>query len=383
MSDAVVQAVYRLAPLRVGARDDGPRARAEALAREATLEVPMGVASERIEAELLGRVVEVEEADDGAHRAVVHYPVGVLDGSLPQLLNVLHGNVSLLPGVRLVDVELPAEVLAGFGGPRLGAPGIRAALGAGARDRPLVAAALKPVGLTSHELARLAAAFARAGVDIIKDDHGVTDQRPSRFDERVRVVAAAVAEANAGSGGRTAYYVNVTGPLERLPERMARADEAGCGGVLVAPGLVGLDAMRALAEGPVALPLMAHPSRGDVGPDRDSGVAPDVWYGLLYRLAGADAVVYVNAGGRFDWSLETCRAVNARLRRPLGDLAPAFPVPAGGVNAADAPMWFERYGPETVLLVGGSLLARPDVEGAARRLVEQARARSRTSEATH
>jgi ribulose-bisphosphate carboxylase large chain len=385
----VIEAVYRLAPLGRGTPDDGPTLRALALARESTLEVPEGVASDRIEAELLGRVVDVRPAaapagsatvsaagaleTPGAHLATIHYPVGVLDGGLPQLLNVLHGNVSLLPGVRLVDVALPAAVLDGFGGPRFGIEGVRERAGATA-GRPLVAAALKPVGLTTAELARLAAAFARAGVDVVKDDHGVTDQAPSPFADRVRAVVDAVAEVNASTGGATAYYVNVTGPVERIPERVARAAEVGCGGVLVAPGLVGLDTMRVVVESEPGLPVMAHPSRGDVGPDRDSGISPEVWYGLFYRLAGADVVVYVNAGGRFAWSLGTCQALNGRLRAPLGRLRPSLPSPAGGVNAADAPAWFERYGPDTLLLVGGSLLAQDDVEGAARRLVEQARA---------
>jgi ribulose-bisphosphate carboxylase large chain len=370
-------------------RDDGPRGRAKALARESTLEVPEGVASSRIEAELLGRVVDVRSAaahggpatafaagaleKPDAHVATIHYPVGVLDGGLPQLLNVLHGNVSLLPGVRLIDVTLPAGVLDGFGGPRFGIEGVRERVGAPAA-RPLVAAALKPVGRTTAELARLAAAFARAGVDVVKDDHGVTDQASSPFAERVGTVADAVAEVNAATGGATAYYVNVTGPVERIPERVGRAAEAGCGGVLVAPGLVGLDTMRAVAESEPLLPIMAHPSRGDVGPDRDSGISPEVWYGLFYRLAGADVVVYVNAGGRFAWSLETCQALNGRLRSPLGRLRSSLPAPAGGVDAADAPRWFERYGPDTLLLVGGSLLAHDDVEAAARRLVEQATA---------
>ena len=54
-------------------------------------------------------------------------------------------------------------------------------------------------------------------------------------------------------------------------------------------------------------------------------------------------VVYVNAGGRFDWSLDTCRAVNRRLRRPLGDLAPAFVSnPAGPVINGAIGGWTPR-----------------------------------------
>jgi ribulose-bisphosphate carboxylase large chain len=101
-------------------------------------------------------------------------------------------------------------------------------------------------------------------------------------------------------------------------------------------------------------------------------MAPDVLFGTIYRLAGADIVVYVNTGGRFAWPLETCEAINGRLRAPMGHHPAAFPAPAGGVDAADAGVWLERYGPDTMLLIGGSLLRQDDLLGATRRVVEAA-----------
>jgi ribulose 1,5-bisphosphate carboxylase large subunit-like protein len=47
-------------------------------------------------------------------------------------------------------------------------------------------------------------------------------------------------------------------------------------------------------------------------------------------------------------------------------------VPAGGVQAGDVHHWFETYGPETLLLIGGSVLEAPHVEDAARAVVEAA-----------
>lgn len=384
-----ILATYRLAPLaRTSPSGEGDAApspdRAEALrriravARESTLEVPEGVAAEAVEALLLGRVEELVPGPAGSWEAEVSHSPEILDGGLPQLLNVLHGNISLLPGVRLVDLRLPDAVLETLPGPRFGIRGLRERVGAAGDGadgpgRPLVAAAIKPVGLSPSELAELAAAFARAGVDVVKDDHSLADQRFAPFRERVETVAAAVDGVNRERGGTTLYMPNVTGPVEGLADRAAWARETGCGGVLVSPGLVGLDAVRALVEAPCGLPVMSHPSRADVGPERTSGVAPELHFGLLHRLIGADAVVYVNAGGRFAWSVETCQAVNDRLRAPLGRLRRAFPVPAGGVDADEAPRWFRSYGPDTMLLIGGSLLRERDVEAAARRLVERAR----------
>jgi ribulose-bisphosphate carboxylase large chain len=130
--------------------------------------------------------------------------------------------------------------------------------------------------------------------------------------------------------------------------------------------------MRSIASGPRPLAIMAHPTHSQVAPGRREGIAPDVLYGTMYRAAGADIVVYVNAGGRFAWPVDECEAINARLRAPLGRHRAATPAPAGGVDDADASSWLERYGPDTMLLIGGSLLAQDDLLGATRRLVRAA-----------
>ena len=343
---------------------------AAAIAREQTVEAPPGVGGDRVQARMLGRIERVEPVAGGGWLARVAYPLEATTTELTQLLNVAYGNVSLMDGVRLVGLAFSPAVLRSLPGPRFGIGGIRAL--AGARRRPLVSAAIKPIGLSSRALARQAAAFARAGVDIVKDDHGLAGQRAAPFAERTRVIADAVAGANARTGGRTAYFPNVTGPLDSLEDRLERVAALGLAGVVLCPGLMGLDALRWVATAPSRLAVMAHPSHARTAPGRTEGIAPDVLLGTLHRVAGADIMVYVNAGGRFSWPEEACHAVNRRLREPLGSLRRALPAPAGGVNADDAGHWFARYGADTLLLIGGSLLARRDLEGAARRLVEAA-----------
>ena len=343
---------------------------AGAVAREQTVEVPPGVGGDRLQARMLGRIERIERGRGSGWRARIAYPLDATTTELTQLLNVAYGNVSLMDGVRLVGLDFAPAVLRSLPGPRFGIGGIRSL--AKAPRRPLVSAAIKPVGLSSGELARQAAAFARAGVDVVKDDHGLAGQRAAPFAERTRVIAEAVTAANAEVGGRTAYFPNVTGPLDTLEERLERVAALELAGVVLCPSLMGLDALRWVAAGPHALAVMAHPSHAPTAPGRAEGIAPDVLLGTLYRVAGADIVVYVNTGGRFSWPERTCHAVNDRLRAPLGSLRRALPAPAGGVNAADAGHWFARYGPDTMLLIGGSLLVERDPEGAARRLVEAA-----------
>jgi hypothetical protein len=44
-----------------------------------------------------------------------------------------------------------------------------------------VMTALKPMGSTTAELAKMAYDFAKGGIDIIKDDHGLADQRQGAY----------------------------------------------------------------------------------------------------------------------------------------------------------------------------------------------------------
>jgi len=387
--DAYDRPMIELAPLRATYRielaaGESAEERALAIAREQTLEVPAGAATPDIEARYLGRLAAVRprlEGDgavpDGESAGIVEvmldYPEPLFDGSTTQLLNVVWGNVSLMDGVRLEALDLPPWALESFPGPRFGIDGVRALAG-NTFARPLVASALKPVGLRTDELVALAKKLARAGVDVIKDDHGLTDQRMAPFTDRAIRVAEAVREVNAATGGHTLYLPNVTGGLEAMPERAALAAEAGCPGVVVSVGLVGLDALRSLRDSGPKLAIMAHPSHANTSPNARRGIAPDLLMGTLWRLCGADCVVYVNARGRFAWPLEACLAVNERARSPLGPHAPAFPVPAGGIQAAEVAHWFDLYGPDTLLLIGGSVLEAEDVEGAARSVVEAAHA---------
>jgi ribulose-bisphosphate carboxylase large chain len=344
-------------------------ASARFIAREQSVEVPEGTAPE-VEARLVGRVESTEPAGDGRWRTVIAYQPELVGGDVTQMFNLLFGNVSLLPGVRVVDVAFPEALLAQLAGPRFGIAGLREACGVS--TRPLFCTAAKPVGLDAATLADQCYRFARAGADVVKDDHNVADQPSASFAERVRRCQEAVSRANAETGGRTLYFPHVSGSIAGLAGRLEMVERAGCRGVLVSLLPQGVDAARTI--GASGLIVLAHPTMSGVFFGADHGIAPDVLLGTLFRIAGADGVIYVNSGGRFTtWTLEQCRAINERLRATLGAVRPACPVPGGGVDADRVPYWVEQYGTDTMFLIGASLLRQPDVEAATRRVVETLR----------
>src|SRR6185295_16789986 len=96
-----------------------------------------------------------------------------------------------------------------------------------------------------------------------------------------------------------------------------------------------------------------------------------VLLGEVFRIAGADGVIYPHPGGRFALTLPEAEDLWQALRGPLGELRPAFPVAGGGVSVERVGAFLDRLGPDAVLLVGGSLYRRGDLEAAARLLVER------------
>jgi ribulose-bisphosphate carboxylase large chain len=376
--------VYRLA---------GSRAEAEGRARELcieqTVEFPSDLLSRfdpAIASDVVGRLESLRPLRSGrGFEATVSYAVETVgpeeDPPLParrrlapeltQLLNVLFGNTSIKRGVRVERLELSEAVLAGFRGPRFGRRGLRRLLGV--EDRALLCSALKPMGLSARELARMAEALALGGVDLIKDDHGLADQPFCRFEERVSRCAEAVARANARTGGRTLYLPNVTAPADRLRARARFAREAGAGGLLVAPALVGPDAVRLLADDDsVGLPVMAHPALlGSYLIRADQGFSCRALLGQLMRLCGADAVIFPHHGGRFPLTPEDCRGLCEGAASPMGTLRPIFPVPAGGISLPRVPELCAFYGDDVILLIGGDLHRGPDLVESCRELREQ------------
>lgn len=342
-----------IATYRIRTTAEEAAVRADALLLEQTVELPRSALHDaEVLGRAVGRVVDIAADAAGEQRVALAQPVATTAHDPAQLMNVLFGNASLQPDVELVDVTLPPSLLRTFGGPRFGLQGLRRLTGV--EGRALTCAALKPMGLPPEKLAALCRTLALAGVDIIKDDHGLADQSFAPFIARVRACQAAAEAAAQRTGRRSLYVPSITGTPGRLRAQVDAARSAGVRAVLVSPMLIGLPAFHELVRERLDLPVIAHPALG--GAQR---IAPLALLGKLFPLFGADAVIFPNAGGRFSYDRETCSALASALRRPPAPLRAAFPVPAGGIKIERVAEVIAAYGPDTILLVGGSLLDDP------------------------
>jgi ribulose-bisphosphate carboxylase large chain len=362
-TDAWITATYC-----VRSAADAIDARAQAIALEQSIEAPLAaVGDARVLREVVAQVAKVTPVAPDVFNVSLRLAVETTGFEAGQLLNMLFGNTSLHDDVTLVDAEFPASFVAHFGGPRFGIAGIRALTGA--HGRPLTCSALKPQGLPAADLAAIAGALARAGIDVIKDDHGLADQAAAPFGERVRAVQRAVDEANRETGARSIYAPSLTGHFEQLSDQLDEAYEAGVRMILVAPMVSGVGSLAALAHDG-GVPIVAHPALAGV-----ARIAPPLILGKLFRLFGADATIFPNAGGRFSWPAEICAAIVDAARSSWDGIAPMLPVPAGGMTVVQVPEMRQRFGEDTMLLIGGSLLvARGSLAERAREFVDAVRA---------
>jgi ribulose-bisphosphate carboxylase large chain len=346
--------------------------KAQDICIEQTIEFPADlVKGGDIRDHIFGRIESFQPIEENYWEVIISYAIEITGFELTQLVNVMFGNFSLKPGVRVERMELPVSLLKHFKGPRFGITGLRDLLGV--PERPLFCTALKPMGLSCKDLAELAYQFARGGVDMIKDDHGLADQPFAPFKERVQRCAEAVERAIRETGKKCLYIPNLSAPADQILEKALFAKENKVGALMVAPGLVGLDTMRMLADDDrIALPIISHPAfQGTFTAHPDNGISHYAIYGQLPRLAGADASIFPNFGGRFSFSIEDCQDIVRGATVPMHHIKPIFSAPGGGMNLGRIPEMIKTYGRDVIFLIGGALhKLGPDLVENCRRYME-------------
>ncbi|MEQ8190471.1 MAG: RuBisCO large subunit C-terminal-like domain-containing protein [Candidatus Eremiobacterota bacterium] len=361
ISDYQVSGEYFSVIYRLTGDEESAMAKAKDICLEQTVEFPEDLLTEYFRDNITGKIISfdryaIEEVSGKSDifKAVIAYPVEITSFEFTQFLNVLFGNISMKPGIYVESFNISDRLLEIFKGPRFGISGLRKLLGVD--KRPLLCTALKPVGLSSEGLASLAYQFALGGIDIIKDDHGLTNQPFAPFEERVTACAKAVEKANRETGYKSIYVPNITAPVKELYKRVAFAKEAGAGAILISPGLTGWDTMKNLADDDrFLLPVINHPAFQGSFVLSESGISHYALFGQIARLAGADTTIYPNFGGRFSFSKGACKEILMGCSVPMGHIKAIFPCPGGGMTFENIPDMTGFYGSDVIYLIGGGM----------------------------
>src|SRR5207302_5088918 len=120
---------------------------------------------------------------------------------------------------------------------------------------------------------------------------------------RLAAVAEALRSVERPDGTAARYVPSLSGDLDTMRAQIAAAREAGVDTVLVAPVIMGFANFHRLVRESPGIAFIAHPTMGGA-----ARIAPPLLIGKLFRLLGADAVVFPNHRGRFGYSPDTCRA---------------------------------------------------------------------------
>ncbi len=261
----------------------------------------------------------------------IAHPHANFGPKIPNILTAACGEGAFYcPGIsviKLLDMTFPDSFLDHFEGPKFGVQGLRDMLQV--HDRPLFFGVVKPnIGLTPESFTELAYESWLGGLDIAKDDEMLGDVDWSPLSERSRLMGKARKEAEKLTNENKIYLANITDEVDRLIELHDMCVKNGANALMVNVMTVGLSAIRMLRRH-TEVPLVAHFDM----------IAPFTrvpYYGIdsnviikLQRMVGFDSIIFPGLGTRMRTSdKEVLENVDECLK-PLGNLKPCLPVPAG------------------------------------------------------
>jgi ribulose-bisphosphate carboxylase large chain len=294
--------------------------------------------------------------------------------NLPVLISTLQGNLYELrqfTGLKLIDIEFPAEYVDHFRGPAFGINGSRQLTKV--VNRPLIGTIIKPsIGLTPGQTADIVSTLADAGIDFVKDDELLSSSANSPFEKRVDAVMKIVNATADKTGKKIMYAFNISGEVDEMLHRYEYIIKAGGICAMVSINSVGLAGTKKICDiGELAIHahrngwgmLTRHPLLGIEFPA----------YEKIWRLAGVDQL-HVNGIQNKFWEEDdsVVRSIKCCLT-PFGNHNSVLPVVSSGQWGGQAPETYRRTKTVDLLyMAGGGIMAHPSGAAAGVKALHQA-----------
>jgi ribulose-bisphosphate carboxylase large chain len=283
-------------------------------------------------------------------------------GNMPNILSSIAGNVfglKALKNLRLNDVELPAELVKSFKGPKFGIEGIRRLLKI--PERPLVGTIIKPkLGLKTVDHARVAYDAWAGGCDIVKDDENLSSQRFNPFEERITKTLESRDKAEEETGERKVYMANITAETDAMLKRAEYVREHGGEYVMVDILTCGFSALQTLRDQNFKLVIHGHRAgHAAFTKNPKHGIAMRA-IAKVARIIGVDQLHVGTVVGKMSETREEVLENIDALKTEMSGLKPVMPVASGGLHPRLVPALMETFGKDFVIQAGGGIHGHTD-----------------------
>ncbi|MHA1385341.1 MAG: type III ribulose-bisphosphate carboxylase [Candidatus Helarchaeota archaeon] len=310
---------------------------------------------EEIKNKLAAKVFKLD--DNYMHIA---YPVDMFEASIPQLLADIAGNIfgiKFVDNLRLLDVKYPPKFIKAFKGPEFGIQGVRKLLKI--KERPLVGTIIKPkIGLPPDEHARVAYEAWVGGIDFVKDDENLTDQRFNPFYERVEKTLNALDKAESETGERKNYAPNISAPYREMIQRAEFVRDNGGKCIMIDIITCGFSALQSIIDEDFDMVIHGHRAmHGAITRNEKHGIHMNV-IAQLARFCGVDQLHIGTVVGKMEGDRTEVTKNIESCTYECG-LKPTFPVCSGGLYAGHIPALMEILGKDIIIQAGGGVHGHP------------------------
>jgi ribulose-bisphosphate carboxylase large chain len=309
-------------------------------------------------AKLAARVFNIE-----GNVAKIAYPIELFEqGNMPNILSSVAGNVfglKALKNLRLNDIELPAEIVKSFKGPKFGIEGIRNLLKV--PERPLVGTIIKPkLGLKTADHAKVAYDAWAGGCDVVKDDENLSSQRFNPFEERIVKTLENRDKAESETGERKVYMANITAETETMLKRAEYVLDHGGEYAMVDILTCGFSALQTLRDQNFKLVIHAHRAgHAAFTKNQKHGIAMRV-IAKVARVIGVDQLHVGTVVGKMSETKEEVLENIDAVKAEMSGLKPVMPVASGGLHPRLVPALMETFGKDLVIQAGGGIHGHTD-----------------------
>ncbi|HEC96201.1 MAG TPA: ribulose-bisphosphate carboxylase large subunit, partial [Euryarchaeota archaeon] len=337
-----------------------------AIAGESSIGTWTEVKTYKPEIQRLGAIVfRYKKLNNRSAMADIAYPLELFEeGNVPQLLSDVAGNIfgmKEVSNLRLLDIRFPKQYLQSFKGPSKGVEGIRKILGTEKTKRPHVGTIVKPkVGLSPKEFAKVAYEAWVGGIDFVKDDENLTNQKFCPFEDRVIYTLEAMDKAMEETGEKKMYAPNITGPYDIMVKRAEFVKDHGGNIVMIDVVTAGFSALQSFVKLNLDLPIHAHRAmHAAFTRNKKHGISMLALAKIL-RLVGVDQLHIGGIVGKMEGEASEIILIKKSIQEDLPEteevlgqewahIKPVFAVASGGLHPGSVPAVIRYLGNDVVI----------------------------------